>query len=1166
MRNLMSAYWRGLWVIGIGGATLLALGLSVCRATTVVDNFTGASASIPWVSEGDACLTAGNNTGTVPACSSVARVAGLPGTNQAVGNGALLLTPAVNGRSGAIISPTPFNASNGISVTFNTYTFGGGGFSGGRGDFPLNRTFEHEFGISPPTIRLNNRLVADNGADGIGFYLINAAPPVETTPGVLSSKFTIGSWGGSLGYQCSNSNTPYTGMLGGYMGLGIDEFGNFVNPNDNTNSGPGFAPNSIAIRGYGSVNPAEMALVSGASAANFGPTIVQAACRAGGRFKFHGSTYHLPDYQYLQGSFAQLPANQLIANTNVHLRRAATPISYKLTITPGPSSLLSLSYSYNNGAYQQIINNQSITAGNGPLPRSLLFGFGASTGGARNYHEITCFDAAPANQSNSASSVNVQQTGEIQTSTQVYLAYYSPDNWWGRLTAQMLQVSSTGQVTVNPVAQWDASCVLTGGPCATTNNTANTPPEAWQTIPMLTWSGAGPIPFHWTNLTSTEQGWLNGNGASNPAYGFGQDLLHYLRGDTAYDSTSFVASTTTPSFRTRTSILGDIMDSSPVWVGAPDETLPSAAPSLFPQAPFTNALYPTMTYSEDASGAETYSSYVSAYGSRNNIVYVGANDGMLHAFQSGYYTGTTFQSSTNNGQEVLSYVPYAVLQDFNTQVNTNKDYAYPGYGHNFYLDATPGTGDLFYNNGWHTWLASGMGTGGRGLFILDITQPNNFATATPASLVMGDYTFANYPYASTGPTSPPGFVGSNVTGTDSYAATVGDITGTPIIRLMNDGDYAIITGNGFGSTDGEAGIYIMLVSPVTGTIVKTLFLGTGVGTPSNPDGIAYVSSSAMNGDHFVDYIYAGDEQGNVWRFDVTGNTSSSWYVSTFGAGVPTPLFKTQNGQPITTQVLVDSNIMPDGMPQIMLQFGTGKLTPISNSSAPVYASAPQSIYGVWDWNMSRWNSLPGATTYTALPETSVASPLTIANLAQQTVTATGTTTNTTTPVQAEVLSTNPVCWDGSSNIAGCSTYNELGWYLNLSSYTPTHATTPLYEQVIYSPTFSEGAAVFNTAIPPYVNAQVCATGLQTGYTMAFDPLTGGPVPNGYFRSFSNNSAITIGSTPVSALQLNATGTPSAVQANGQPVLVQQTVSGNPVVTDVFPAGGMGTQVNWMEVR
>jgi type IV pilus assembly protein PilY1 len=332
---------------------------------------------------------------------------------------------------------------------------------------------------------------------------------------------------------------------------------------------------------------------------------------------------------------------------------------------------------------------------------------------------------------------------------------------------------------------------------------------------------------------------------------------------------------------------------------------------------------------------------------------------MLHGFQSGAYSNGTYQPATNNGYEVLAYVPYAVLQDFNKQVNTANDYAYPGYGHNFYVDAPPGTGDVFYGGAWHTWLASGLGTGGRGLFALDITNPKpaNFSAANAASLVVGDYTFANHNINPSGPTQPARFRGTDVTGTNTYQATMGDITGKPIIRLMNDGDYAIISGNGQNSDDGEAGIYIMLIDPTTGairkTIRKTMFLGTQVGTTSAPDGIDYVSSAALNGNHFVDYLYAGDLQGNVWRVNVTSNHSANWHVSYYGHGsTPTPLFTTQTGQPITTQILVNSNIAPNGIPQIMLQFGTGQQTPLTNTSGATYAQTQQALYGIWDWGMS----------------------------------------------------------------------------------------------------------------------------------------------------------------------------------------------------------------------
>lgn len=1163
-------------VIYIGGV------LSYAEAVTITDNFTGATANAAnnWKAYGDACLTAGSGSGAIPAC--ISKLSNNSQTYQSVGGGALLLTPASGNSEGAIISQNPFNASNGITVTFNTYTFGGGGITGGHGQLK----YPNSYGISQQTVKMDNSIYANQGADSIGFYLINAVigsqAPEGTAlnnTGTLSSTFALGAPGGGYGYTCSDpgSGNPPNGMPAAYLGLTMDEFGNGVNPGNNTNTGPGFAPNSIALRGNGNVN--QLSIINALNAAtktnhfnnnNITISDVASTCKDGGIYRYvhpyyerggiPNTTIKLPDYPYIIGSFAQLPANQLIANTSAHSRAEATPISYKLTITA--DGLLSLKYSYNGGAYQQILSKQSITAGNGPLPSSLLFGFGASTGGAWNYHEITCFQAEPANQSNSSSSVNVQQSGELQTTTQVYLAYYSPNNWWGSLTAQLIQTNpSTGAITVDPTAEWDASCVLTGGACVATGATDMTA-QPWNTLPVITWSGTGGVPFTWNSGISTaEQGWLNGDGASNPAYGFGEDLLRYLKGDTTYDATSFIASTTTPSFRTRTKILGDIVDSSPVWVGGPSENLPTT---------FTDVINPTVTFPENVNGAQTYAQFATAESVRENVVYVGANDGMLHGFQAGSYSGTTYNSSTNNGNEVLAYVPYAVLQDFNKQVNTANDYAYPGYGHNFYVDATPGTGDVFYGNKWHTWLASGLGTGGRGLFILDINKPTNFKTSNAASLVKGDYTFANSGYNPTGPFLPAQMSCVNGPATCSYQQTAGDITGTPIIRLMNNGDYAIISGNGFNSDDGQAGVYIFLINPANGALSQTIFLGTGAdgtGTATSPDGIAYVSSADLNGNHIADYLYAGDIDGNLWRFNVTSSNPDKWHVSYYGHGTtPTPLFTTQARQPITTQVLVDSETGPSGAEQVMLQFGTGQQTPLTNISGAGYSLTPQSIYGVWDWDMSAWDALPGAIQYRSLPVSSTSTPstpLNYANLQEQTLSNPGTTSS---QQQGVNLSANNVCWPGSASCATGSTADPAyGWYVNLPPVSSNG--TNLYQQVIYNPDIVEGSAVFDTTIPPYVNALTCNNGLQSGYTLAFNPLTGGAVANGFFRSSGNYGlAITMGGIAVSGLELNATGSPSVLNANGIPIMVQQTVSGNPVVTEVAPGGGTGQEVNWAQLR
>jgi type IV pilus assembly protein PilY1 len=1175
-------------------AIFMALWCSNATATvTVTDNFTGASASQDWVPYKDACLTAGGGTGTIPACSSGGLPAPSPGSTTP-GSGALQLTPNETDQTGAIIDPTPFPSNEGLTVTFNTYTFGGNDFGG-------------------------------TGADGIGFYLINGNSDTATTnPGesatntnggyTLTSGFALGALGGSGGYQCSNTNDPANGMPGGYLGLGIDEYGNFVNPDDNTKTGPNgnnikaFYPNSLGMRGYGDVNQNSIAAALTAAgiilqSGSITNTDVQTVCANGGNVaalvskkekNTSSSPATLPDYAYIPGSFVQLPTTTTTTtkaepiysqeNATTPTISNATPISYKVTLTP--SGALTLQYSYNNGAYVTAINNQSISATNGPIPSQFLFGFGASTGGGSNYHDITCFQAGPANQSSSSASVNVQQTGELQTSTQVFLAFYSPDNWWGRLTAQQLTVDpSTGAVAVSPDVNWDAACVLTGGVCASTyaggysQPIASTPQQSYSTLPALSWSGLAGTLFSWSDIPATEQGWLNA--AAGPSgTSFGQNLLHYLKGDTKYNATSYTGGTSAPQFRTRTEILGDIINSSPTWVGAPDEGLPNT---------FSNALYPSSnaSYAENVSGAQTYSAFVTAESGRNNVVYVGANDGMLHGFQAGSYSNGTFNTITNNGLEVLGYVPYAVLEEFGTQSPTNSsNYASPDYGHNFYVDATPATGDVFYGGNWHTLLVSGLGTGGRGLFALDINKPATATAATTsggtttisagtigsvptASDVLADLTFANHGDVPTSgavtPSAPALSVINGPTGA-SYEQLMGDIQGTPIIRLMNNGDFAIITGNGQNSDDGEAGIFIFLINPsATGfSISKTIFLGTGTPGSTTSDGIDYVSSADLNGDHFADYLYAGDTQGNVWRFNVTSSSSSNWHVSTYGQSQATPLFSAGNTQPITTRVLVDTNIGPTGVPQVMLQFGTGETTPLTNTSGATYSTTPQAIYDVWDWDMDGWNGLTGATKYASLSSLIAASgssstSITPSDLQTQTITAPGTASNGDNAV---TVSSNTVCWAGS---ASCSGTPQYGSVINLPSVTSNGET--LYQQVTYNPSFVEGAAVFDTTIPPYNNAYTCTSGLQSGYTYAFNTLTGGAISGGFFRSSGNSgTAITLGGIPVSGLQLNATGSPSVVSANGHPVMVQQTVSGTPVATEVFPAGGMGSQVNWIQLR
>ena len=76
---------------------------------------------------------------------------------------------------------------------------------------------------------------------------------------------------------------------------------------------------------------------------------------------------------------------------------------------------------------------------------------------------------------------------------------------------------------------------------------------------------------------------------------------------------------------------------------------------------------------------------------------------------------------------------------------------------------------------------------------------------------------------------------------------------------------------------------------------------TKTGSTTN-NGIAFASPADLDGDHIIDYVYAGDLQGNVWRFDLTSTSETSWAVSTV-SGNPAPVFKTASGQPITTAIV-----------------------------------------------------------------------------------------------------------------------------------------------------------------------------------------------------------------------------------------------------------------------
>jgi type IV pilus assembly protein PilY1 len=1112
----------------------------VLAQVTVSDDFTQAHDASDWSTFDGACLTAGDGTGKIPKCVGLpyyqgqTLVGGQSGTlPDNPGFGALRFTNGFTtggsgfasgfNQAGGIISNFTFNAGAGVSILFKTVTYRGN--SGGNGG--------------------GGTVDAHDGADGMSFFLIDAS----------YQPYDMGAFGGSLGYSCSNANDDptlradgtkrqYDGLMGAYLGLGIDEFGNFLNYSDNTHSGPGLQANRIGLRGAGSIswkslNTAYPNYYPSSWSQSDQDTAVQKTCKSGYLRDRYGNYYTsttdptqtsnshdngipVPDYAMISDAAGNPALKVLTTSTGAGVNIAnesaltrdqtqpdatrAIPIAYNLKITQ--DGLLSFSYSYNNGAFLPVITGQSITASNGTLPNLLRFGFAGSTGGSTNIHEILCFQATPSNQASTSIGVNQPAATKISSGTQAYLASYFQSDWTGRLTANPLLYDPTLGIYASPTSNWDASCNLTGVATCTTTGATNVPAQAPSKRNILTWSDTGKagIPFQWTSLTTTEQAALDA-GDTTP---YNANRLQYLRGD----RTNEINSVAVGLFRKRDNVLADIVDSSPVWVGNPVDPYPLTWKDL---------AHTSMAPPENGTGANSYPSFAAANKTRLNVVYSGANDGLLHAFRSGSFdaNGNFVNTATtpNDGAEVLAYMPGAVLNTIHNSTDTTLDYSSSQYGHNFFVDATPRGDDLFYSNSWHTWLVGGLGAGGNAIYALDVTDPTQFSENNAASLVIGEWTSATI----------------SCTNVTNCGNNLGNTYGVPVIRRLHNGTWGVIFGNGFGSSTGDAGIFVMTVDSKG---IKTFYY-LSAGQSGKADGIAAPSPADLDGDRIVDYVYAGDLNGNVWRFDLTNTDPTKWAVTTHA------IFTDPTGRPITSSIgIVGSKLTSSGPPRVILDFGTGRRIPITNSSPQTYDSGSHYLYGVWDSDMSAWNAL-GSLQYVSLP-----SPPTVGQtlLQVQTLTVNGDGSLSDT--------NNTVCW---ADQASCSSTPQYGFYTAL----PNTGEQTIFNPLIYGTEF-----IVNTTIPSGASsATSCKAITDSADTFALEAATGTPVP-GLFN------------TGVVGGQTNGSGTPFVACTGAQCYIVTQTTGGGAPgpfkctaltcsqPTPPPPPGGpnSGKRLTWIERR
>ena len=421
-------------------------------------------------------------------------------------------------------------------------------------------------------------------------------------------------------------------------------------------------------------------------------------------------------------------------------------------------------------------------------------------------------------------------TDTLETDTFLFQGSYNSAGWTGDLKAYSID-QNTGDVADVPT--WSAAAKLD----------ALSDPVALRNIFTIA-DGSGTF-FQHSNLTAYQKSTLGADTTEQ------QDIINYLKGE--YNS----------SFRSRATILGDIVHSAPLY--------------------------------------------------HENTLYVGANDGMIHAFDG------------DTGDELFAYIP-----SFAYDYGKLKELADPEYQHRYFVDGTAFVKEISSSK---TILVSGLGKGGKGYFALNVNDPENFE----ASDVLWEYPNTSSTQAEL----------DNMGYSFSKPAVIR--TENPVTVNSNTYNEVIIFGNGYDSDTGKAALYILTTD---GELVK--LISTEYGSSSVCNGLSTPVAIDDDNNGKADFIYAGDMQGNLWKFDIRSADISDWDVYfEDSSSVPKPLFQAKdasgNPQPITSKPAIMRHCEDSGY---IVVFGTGSFNAVDDFDD----SKIQSIYGIWDWS-KKWEQL-----------------------------------------------------------------------------------------------------------------------------------------------------------------------------------------------------------------
>jgi len=431
---------------------------------------------------------------------------------------------------------------------------------------------------------------------------------------------------------------------------------------------------------------------------------------------------------------------------------------------------------------------------------------------------------------------------------------------------------------------------------------------------IVTWKDSAGIPFRWDSLSAPQKNCLHVKpDSATPSIcettsgdNKGQQRLEYLRGVRTQESI------TTNPLRKRISVQGDIVNSNVWYTGSPISNY----------------------------ALKGYAAFTAAQKNRQPIIYIGGNDGMLHGF------------SVNSGVEKIAYIPRGVFHNLTRLTWSSFD-----DNHRYFVDGSPMTGDIDINDrnstshtpDWRTMLVGALGAGGKGYFVLDVTNPTNFSEQNAASLLVLDNTFGSNQAITCDDTVTAGTTAC----INNASADIGHIFAVPStddsnplrtsqIALLNNNRWAAIMGNGYNSKNGRPVLLIQYLDGNKELLRLAATADNASGANVTDNGLSAPRLVDINNDGRPDAVYAGDLKGNMWKFMIAAKEASTWGV----AFNRQPLFTARGGtsgsptkrtliQPITAAPTVRPNdrtrITGSGNTQkveavggMMVAFGTGR--------------------------------------------------------------------------------------------------------------------------------------------------------------------------------------------------------------------------------------------------